>query len=408
MKRNCIRLSLQNYFHLLVFLSRRNRQQDVTRCGLGDLQLLLVHIRGDGREERSGQVALSGIRQHAHDDAPLRRLLGRLNGGPHGGSSGDAREDALRPGQILRGLHGDAVRNGNVLVHELQIHALLQDQGDEVGGPSLDGVGLEGGVGSVGAAVGVAFGRDARVQKVRGAGFREDYLGVRTGGFDVFSGPVEGSAGAVSRHPVIELSAVHALEIVADLRTRGFFVEFPVGVRLELMAQKPAVFFGQFRGLFHHARAFAGFGRDDDAGAQHAHQFASLDGEGLRHGDDTFVPSLGAHHRHGDAGVAAGGLDHRVPGLQLAFFFGSLDDGQRQPILHGRQRIEVFALGVDGAALRTETLVDLHHGSVAHGLADVLEGGTVALPAFLTEVSGSRFFRHVADFGKHDAVEEGC
>ena len=52
---------------------------------------------------------------------------------------------ALRLGQILRGLHSNTVTNGNILTPELQIHALLQDQGDEVGGHSFMVWGLKSG-----------------------------------------------------------------------------------------------------------------------------------------------------------------------------------------------------------------------------------------------------------------------
>lgn len=58
-------------------------------------------------------------------------------------------------------------------------------------------------------------------------------------------------------------------------------------------------------------------------------------------------------------------LDDRIPGLERAPLLGVLDDGERQPILHGGERVEKLALGVHVALRRVKLLADLHHGSCA-------------------------------------------
>ena len=83
-------------------------------------------------------------------------------------------------------------------------------------------------------------------------------------------------------------------------------------------------------------------------GAEEAHQPAPLDAELLGHRHDQRIALLRAHHGEADAGVAAGRLDHRLAGLELAGFLGRLDDAQRQPILDRAQRVERLDLDVRG------------------------------------------------------------
>ena len=81
-----------------------------------------------------------------------------------------------------------------------------------------------------------------------------------------------------------------------------------------------------------------------------------------------------------DAGVSGSRLDDRLTGLERPVPLGGLDDGHGQTVLHGRQGVEVLALGVDGTAGGTYPIRDLDEGRVPHGLADVFEGGAVPLP----------------------------
>ena len=74
-----------------------------------------------------------------------------------------------------------------------------------------------------------------------------------------------------------------------------------------------------------------------------------------------------------DARVARRRLDHRHARLELAPFFSVLDDGHREAVLDGRERVEILALRVDLDAGRRELVADLHDGRVAHERRGVLE-----------------------------------
>ena len=71
-----------------------------------------------------------------------------------------------------------------------------------------------------------------------------------------------------------------------------------------------------------------------------------------------------------DAGVAAGGLDDRLAGLQGAGLFGRLDHAQGQSVLHRTQRVEGLDLDEQVDSGRRE-LVDPDHRRCADGLQNV-------------------------------------
>ena len=144
-----------------------------------------------------------------------------------------------------------------------------------------------------------------------------------------------------------------------------------IGLVLELPRHEPAMGLGELDGLVDHADGALGRGRDDDLGAEEAHQLAPLDAEGLRHGDDQRIALGGADHGKADAGVAAGRLDHGLAGLQLAGFLRGLDHAEREAVLHRAERIEGFDLHVQVHALGRQP-VDPHHRRVADGLQDAL------------------------------------
>ena len=73
---------------------------------------------------------------------------------------------------------------------------------------------------------------------------------------------------------------------------------------------------------------------------------AALDGEGFHHDRHEGVALGRAHHGQRDAGVAGGGLDHGLAGLQGAAALGILDDRDRQAILDRGERVEELALHV--------------------------------------------------------------
>ena len=87
-------------------------------------------------------------------------------------------------------------------------------------------------------------------------------------------------------------------------------------------------------GLDHHAHAALCLGSEHHLGTEEAHQPAPLDTELLGHRYHQRIAFLGAHHGEPDAGVAAGGLDHGLPGFQLAGLLRSLDHTERKAVLH--------------------------------------------------------------------------
>lgn len=125
-------------------------------------------------------------------------------------------------------------------------------------------------------------------------------------------------------------------KIVDDFGTGRRLVELPVGLRLELVSQKPSTFFSELGGLFDHPGSFSSRGAHNDLGTNHSHELAAFDTKRLGHGDDALVATLGAHHRQGDSGVSGGRLDDRVSGLELAFFFGRFDDREGQAVRYAR------------------------------------------------------------------------
>ncbi|VEU38879.1 unnamed protein product [Pseudo-nitzschia multistriata] len=161
-------------------------------------------------------------------------------------------------------------------------------------------------------------------------------------------------------------------------------VELPVGLRLELVAEEPAVLLRKLCGLLHHAGSLSGLGGDNDLGAEHAHELAAFHAEGLRHGNHALVAPLSAHHGYGDSRVPGGCLDDRVPGLELAFLLCRLDDGKSQTVLDGGKGVGEFGLGIDGHTRGPgHGIAELDHGGVAHHFGNVFEGGTVAFSAGL-------------------------
>mmetsp|Transcript_11116 Transcript_11116/g.21568 ORF Transcript_11116/g.21568 Transcript_11116/m.21568 type:complete len:259 (-) Transcript_11116:95-871(-) len=230
-------------------------------------------------------------------------------------------------------------------------------------------MGREGGVRAQGRAVLLAFGFDPALKKSCVLRLGQHDLDFRAIGFESLAHTVERASRAVARHPVVKLLA---LKVVEDLLAGGGLVELPVGLVLELVAEEPAVLLAQLLRLAHHARALARLGCHNHLCAEHAHESPPLDGEGLGHGDDALVAALRADHGDGDAGIARGGLDHRVARLEHAALLRVLDDREGQPVLDRRERVEKLALGVDGHALGNQLLRQLNHRRVADGMCHIL------------------------------------
>src|ERR1700741_4755469 len=181
--------------------------------------------------------------------------------------------------------------------------------------------------------------------------------------------PVRVPARPPSGHETIEAPAD---EVLKDLRSRRVAVIGRIGLVLELPREEPAVLLRQLLGLSHHARAPLGRRRQEDLGAEHAHQLAPLDRERLGHDRDERIALGGAHHREGDAGVAGGRLDHRLARLERAGTLRVLDDGDRQAILDRGHGIEELALHVEGDVCGCQSL-----DAYDRGLADRAENAVV-------------------------------
>ncbi len=122
----------------------------------------------------------------------------------------------------------------------------------------------------------------------------------------------------------------------------------------------------------------AALGREQQLGAERLHGLGALHRQVLRHDQHHPVALDRRGHGQGDAGVAGGGLDQRVAGLDLAALLGPADHRQRRSVLHRAGRIVAFELAQDHIAalavvLRTDAL-QRHQRRLADG---VFERGVV-------------------------------
>mmetsp|Transcript_42203 Transcript_42203/g.121221 ORF Transcript_42203/g.121221 Transcript_42203/m.121221 type:complete len:345 (-) Transcript_42203:284-1318(-) len=308
----------------------RPRSELCLRLGaLPELDLLRGHLLLDLRKERRREVALCGVRDHAQDDGALGGLRADLQRSGHRGSAAGAAEDALLPHEPHRSV--DALLAGDELdgVVNLRLQACVADLRDEIWRPALDRVRLPGGVRSCGGAeqphdllsLLLHAARDQRGH----VGLRQDDLDVRESLLQSPSGPREGAAGAIARHPVVELLALEGFQ---DLGPRRLLVVGRVRVRLELPGEVPAVLLSQLLCFLHHARTSECRRRDNHLRAEGAHELAALDGERGGHDGHKLVSALCTHHCESDASVAAGRLnDGRLAWLQQTLVLAVFDDG---------------------------------------------------------------------------------
>ena len=147
-----------------------------------------------------------------------------------------------------------------------------------------------------------------------------------------------------------------------------------VGVRLrfELVGEEPAVRLGELDGLLIHPEAFERARREDDLGAEHAHELAPLDGEAVGHGHHERIALLRADHGEADARIAACRLDNGLAGLECAAALAFLNDVERKPVLDRSRRIEELGLGVDRPAGDAE-IVDADGRRIADRVDNAVE-----------------------------------
>mmetsp|Transcript_15104 Transcript_15104/g.33213 ORF Transcript_15104/g.33213 Transcript_15104/m.33213 type:complete len:241 (-) Transcript_15104:121-843(-) len=201
---------------------------------------------------------------------------------------------------------------------------------------------------------------------------REDDFHVRPCLLDDPPGALKGTSCAIAGDPVVEPAA---LKVGQDLRPCSLGVVLRIRLVLKLPREEPAVLLGELLGFHHHPDTSLRCRSQDNLGTEHAHDLSTLDGEGLCHGSDELVSSLGANHRQGNAGIAARRLHHGAPRLELSTALGGLNQGLGQAILDGAQGVEELALHVKFHASRRQA-VHLHNGGVADRLCDVLVDST--------------------------------
>jgi hypothetical protein len=116
-----------------------------------------------------------------------------------------------------------------------------------------------------------------------------------------------------------------ALGIAPDFRPGRLVVRQRVVLVGELVEDHALAFghhpVGKIARRFHAAR----LGCQQQFGAEGAHGLAALDTLVLGHDQDHAVAAYRRRHRQGDAGIARGGLDQRVTGLDAAAFLGLAD-----------------------------------------------------------------------------------
>jgi hypothetical protein len=115
--------------------------------------------------------------------------------------------------------------------------------------------------------------------------------------------------------PMLETKCVMpALGVAPDFRPGAFVVRQRV-VRIGELVEHDALALGHHLSASRAPLHAAGLGRQHQFGAEGAHGLAALDALVLRHDQDHAVAAHRRRHRQRDAGIARGGLDQRVAGL---------------------------------------------------------------------------------------------
>src|SRR3954452_20516045 len=265
------------------------------------------------REHAGRQVAVAAIADDRDDDRVLQ-LARQAQRDVHGAAGGDAGEDAFLAREAPRHFLGFGLANVFQAVDALRVVDFWQ-----VGfGPLADAGNLR------------TFGRlaaddlDARVLLLEEARAAHDGAGGAHAGDEV-------------RDP--------SFAVAPDLGAGGLVVHERVRRIGELVEHRAFALahhlLGEVARRFH-AALLRG---QDDLGAEGAHGLAALRRQVLGHDQHHAVAARRRRHGEGDAGVARGGLDQRVAGLDAALALGVSDHGDRRPVLHRAGGIVAFELG---------------------------------------------------------------
>ena len=176
--------------------------------------------------------------------------------------------------------------------------------------------------------------------------------------------------GAHGAHEMRDLAA----GLLPQLGARGLVVDARIVGVAELVEHHALALghhlVGQVARIFH----AAALGREDQLGAIGLHRLGTLDGQVLGHDQHHPVALDRGGHGQRNAGIARGGLDQRVAGLDVAALFGAADHRQGRPVLDRTGRIVAFQLAQHHVAtflarLRTDAL-QCHQGRAADGVFD--------------------------------------
>ena len=259
----------------------------------------------------------------------------------------DADEQPLLAGGPSGRRHGVVGGHADDLVIDLGVEVA----GDEAGADALDRVRALGPTGQDG----------------RGVGLDRDDLHLGTALLEHLAHAGDGAARAHARDDDVDL----AVGVGPDLLGGGAPVDGRVGGVLELLGdERRRVVLGDLGRLGDGAAHAVGSGCEHELGAVGLEQGAPLDAHGLGHGEDQLDPAGRAHHRQGDAGVAAGRLDDHRVGADQAGLLGGVDHRDADPVLHGVGGVEVLELGGDLAVGALGEAVDPDQGRVADQVRD--------------------------------------
>src|SRR5690606_1899229 len=218
----------------------------------------------------------------------------------------------------------------------------------------------------------VGLGPFADARDLRTVGrLRADHLGPGVARLQVGGHAHDGACGAHGADKVADAAFGLRPDFGAGALDVGARV---VGVR-ELVQHLALAFglhrHGQVARVFHAALAGR---RQDEFGAVGGHGGAAFYRQVVGHDQHHAVATHGGRHGQRDAGVAAGGFDERVAGLDLAAFFGAQDHGQRRPVFDRARGVVAFQFGQDDIAprlaRRAGNALQADQRSIADGLFD--------------------------------------
>ena len=162
-------------------------------------------------------------------------------------------------------------------------------------------------------------------------------VGVSILGTQVAAHTRYGAAGAHAGNEGINL----ALGVIPDLRTSGLLVDLRVGLVSELGSQDSVRGLGDNLGCLLDGALHTSSARgEDDFSTVGAEQDLALVGHGLRHGQDHLVTLCGTDESQANTGVAGGGLNDGAARLELAGFYGGVDNRLGDAVLHGVGRVK--------------------------------------------------------------------